>query len=118
MERFLVTEEAAGSNPVDPVDMNLFSSIAGWVGAALVVSAYFLVSSKRVRGDNLIYQLMNIFGAIGVAINSYFQQAYRSVGIQVVWLAIGFFAIIQILKSKRNAKILADSSSNTNQPQK
>lgn len=84
--------------------MESYSSVIGWAGAALVVSAYFLVSSKRVAGDNLTYQLMNIFGAVGVAINSYFQEAYPSVGIQIVWLLIGFTALISIFKLNRNSK--------------
>ncbi len=55
--------------------METFAQIAGWIGASLVVLAYFLVSYKKVQGDSRVYQLMNLVGAIGVGINASYEEA-------------------------------------------
>ena len=41
--------------------------ILGWIGALLVILAYFMVSTRRVAGDALAYQLLNIAGAYSLS---------------------------------------------------
>ncbi len=50
-------------------NMAIFIQGTGWIGTILIVLAYFLVSRQYVTGKSKIYQLMNLFGAIGVGIN-------------------------------------------------
>ena len=38
---------------------------AGWVGAALILLAYLLLSAERLSGQSLIFQSMNVVGAAG-----------------------------------------------------
>jgi hypothetical protein len=78
--------------------MEIFVQIVGWVGAFLVVLAYFLVSYKKVQGDSRIYQWMNLIGAIGVGINASYQEAWPSFAIQIVWGIIAIIALIKSLK--------------------
>ena len=54
--------------------------IVGWVGAILVVAAYFLVTYKKVDGGSVLYQALNLFGCIGVGINAFHQAAWPSFG--------------------------------------
>ena len=75
--------------------MQIFAQIIGWLGALLIVSAYVLVSNKRVKGNSRIYQLMNLLGAVGVGINAAYQNSWPSVGLQVVWAVIAIFALIR-----------------------
>ena len=75
--------------------MEIFAQIVGWIGAFLVVLAYFLVSYKKVQGDSMVYQLMNLVGAIGVGINTSYQEAWPSFAIQIVW---GIIAIVALVK--------------------
>lgn len=65
--------------------MEIFAQIFGWIGAVIVVVAYILVSYKKVDGASKIYQLMNLVGAIGVGVNAFYQQAWPSFSIQIVW---------------------------------
>lgn len=44
--------------------MEILAQIFGWIGAFLVIIAYFLISYKKVGGTNKIYQLMNLAGAL------------------------------------------------------
>ncbi|MEI8129877.1 MAG: hypothetical protein WCG55_00015 [bacterium] len=67
---------------------------AGWIGTGLVVLAYVLVSTKRVHGTSVSYQLLNLFGAIGVGANVLYQHAIPSFVLQAIWACIALFALI------------------------
>ncbi len=75
--------------------METLIQIIGWVGAFLVVLAYILVSTKKVSGDSKPYQMLNLFGAIGVGVNVFHQKAWPALAIQLVW---GVIAIIALAK--------------------
>jgi hypothetical protein len=81
--------------------METLIQILGWIGTVLILAAYFLVSNKKVNGDSAIYQLMNLFGVIGVGINVFHQQAWPAVALQVVWGIIAIFALIKNKKSNK-----------------
>ena len=66
---------------------------AGWIGAASLLTAYWLVSTRRANGDSATYQTLNLVGAVLVLLNSLYYGAYPSVGVNAVWVAIGLFAL-------------------------
>lgn len=72
--------------------------IIGWIGALLVISAYFLVSTKKLPPTSVTYQSMNLFGALGVGINVFVKGAYPSLVIQVVWGLIAIYGLYKTLK--------------------
>jgi len=55
----------------------------------------FLFRIRRVSGNSKTYQAMNLFGAFGVGVNVFHQQAWPAVALQVVW---GIIAIISLIK--------------------
>jgi len=67
--------------------------VIGWTGAAVLIYAYWLVSTQRATGDSKPYQILNLFGAILVLANSLWNGAYPSVGVNAVWIAIGLHAL-------------------------
>jgi hypothetical protein len=75
--------------------------IAGWVGAALILGAYLLLSIGRVDGRSALYQAMNLCGAAGFVINGWWHGAVPSASLNVVWLMIGAFALWRIRKGRR-----------------
>lgn len=76
--------------------MENFIQIAGWIGTFLIILAYFLVSNKKVDGSNKYYQLINLFGAVGVGINVFHQHAWPALVLEIVW---GIIAITSLLKN-------------------
>ncbi len=78
--------------------MQLATEIAGWVGTGFVVLAYILVSTKRVNGGSRAYQLLNLFGAIGVGANVLYQHAIPSLVLQVIWAGIAVFSLMRARK--------------------
>ena len=77
--------------------MELFVQSSGWIGTILIILAYFLVSLQYVKGTNKIYQLMNLFGAIGVGINVLYQEAWPVLVLEVTW---GIIATYSLVKNK------------------
>ena len=65
----------------------------GWTGAALVLVAYALVSTDRVRPHSWTYQGLNICGAFGLVANSWWYGAVPSVVVNVIWMGIGAYAL-------------------------
>jgi hypothetical protein len=76
--------------------LDLLSDILGWAGAGLLLAAYFWVSSKRLEGDSVTYQLLNLAGSALLIVNSAYYGAYPSVGLDVVWIGIAVFTIARV----------------------
>jgi hypothetical protein len=74
--------------------------IAGWSGTVLVLGSYALISSGKLQPRSALYQGMNVFGAIGLAINSGWNSAWPSAGLNIVWLGI---AIMAMRRNRRRA---------------
>jgi hypothetical protein len=67
--------------------------VLGWVGTVLYLVAYALISSRKVEGDSLLYQGMNIIAGFLLVANTYYWKAYPSLALNVVWIGIGLFTL-------------------------
>ena len=74
--------------------------VAGWTGAALILLAYLLLSAGRLTGQSLLYQSMNVVGAAGFIVNGWWHGAIPSAALNVLWLMIGAFASVRILRRR------------------
>ena len=74
--------------------------VAGWTGAALILLAYLLLSAGRLTGQSLLYQAMNVVGAAGFIVNGWWHGAIPSAALNVLWLMIGAFASVRILRRR------------------
>ena len=81
--------------------VELAVEIVGWAGAALILFAYLLLSAGRLTGQSLLYQGMNVVGAAGFIVNGWWHGALPSATLNVLWLMIGLFASIRILKRRK-----------------
>lgn len=79
----------------------MLGNIVGWIGAILVIAAYFLVSTKKLSPTSVTYQLMNLFGALGVGVIVFIQKAYPSLAIQIVWSLIAIYGLYKSILSKK-----------------
>ncbi len=67
----------------------LLIEAVGWVGAALILGSYVLVSLGRLEGRSRAFQWMNVVGAAGFVVNSGWHGAIPSTALNVVWLGVG-----------------------------
>jgi hypothetical protein len=78
--------------------MTLVINLIGWVGSAAVIIAYILVSTNRLRGDSIPYQILNLFGGIFLMTNTLYFGAYPSSFVNLIWVG---FAIIALIRARR-----------------
>ncbi|MGD8699824.1 MAG: hypothetical protein PVJ43_11065 [Gemmatimonadales bacterium] len=83
--------------------MKILIDVGGWLGAALLLLAYFLVSAGKVRGSSIRYQALNIVGSLCLGINAFYYGAMPSVGIDVAWIGIGVLALMH--RRKRSTSL-------------
>lgn len=81
---------------------------AGWLGAALILIAYYLLSHNKLQGQSFAYQWMNLLGATGLIINSGYHGAIPSLAVNVIWLGIAAVAIWSIHARVRRARQTPD----------
>jgi drug/metabolite transporter (DMT)-like permease len=65
----------------------------GWLGAAALLVAYAMVSSKKLEGNSTVYQVLNIVGSLLLAVNTVFNRAYPSSFVNLIWTGIAVFSI-------------------------
>ena len=82
--------------------MNLLVEAAGWLGAALILGSYLLLSSGRLEGRSRTYQAMNVVGAAGFIINSGAHGAIPSTVLNVIWAIIGLATLWQVRGAARS----------------
>ncbi|HQY10735.1 MAG: hypothetical protein KTQ13_07405 [Ferruginibacter sp.] len=78
--------------------MNYFVEIIGWIGAVLIVGAYFLNINGRLKSSSGVYILSNLFGGIFFTVNTLVHQAYPSMIVNIIWV---FIAIAALFKKNR-----------------
>jgi hypothetical protein len=65
----------------------------GWAGAAALLIAYAMVSSRKWEADSAFYQILNIVGSLLLVTNTIFYRAYPSSFVNLIWAAIAVFSI-------------------------
>jgi drug/metabolite transporter (DMT)-like permease len=65
----------------------------GWAGAAFILVAYAMISTKKLDADSTAYQLLNIVGSVFLVANTIFYRAYPSSFVNVIWAGIALFSI-------------------------
>ena len=66
-----------------------------------MLGAYLMLSMGRLTGQSMAYQAMNVAGAAGFIVNGWWHGALPSATLNVLWLMIGLFASIRILKRRK-----------------
>jgi len=76
--------------------VNLVIEMMGWLSAALILSAYLLVSTGKLGGQSGVFQWMNVAGSLGMMLNTAWHGAIPSVVLNAAWMLIGLFALWKI----------------------
>ena len=76
----------------------MFFDIIGWIGMVLVLAAYLLLSTNQINNGRL-YQILNFFASLFMAIGLLPKNAWFSFALQVIWGAIAIIALVKINKN-------------------
>ena len=75
----------------------MFYDTIGWIGMILVLIAYILLSTNKIK-NGILYQTLNLLAGIFMAIGLYPKNAWFSFTLQIVWAIV---ALVSIVKLKR-----------------
>jgi paired small multidrug resistance pump len=82
---------------------------AGYVGVLLVLLAFLLMQAHKLHGNGLTYQLMNIFGALGVMLSLVFGSFNAPAFVmEAAWAAIGIFGVLRGMRLRREKREFKD----------
>ena len=81
----------------------LLVDLLGWIGAALILTAYALVSARRLEGDALAYQLPNLVGGLLLVVNTVYYGAYPSTAVNAVWIGVAGWSLLTRGRRGRSA---------------
>ena len=70
--------------------------IIGWYGAAAIVLAYILNSFSVVAASSVVYQLLNLTGAIGIIVISLLKKTYQPAAVNIIWAVVAVIALVKI----------------------
>lgn len=79
--------------------MDIFD-IIGWIGMILVLLAYILLSTNKIK-NGMKYQFLNLVAATLMAVGLFPKNAWFSFVLQVIWGAIAIITIIRLKLKKR-----------------
>ena len=72
----------------------------GWIGAALILLGYLMVTTGRLTGQSAAFQWMNVAGAAGFIVNGWWHGALPSTALNVIWMGIGIVALWRITRRR------------------
>jgi hypothetical protein len=79
--------------------------LIGYSADLLFVLAYLLVSTKKLTGHGLIFNLMNLLGAITYGVYAVIKSAPPVLALEFFWGTIALVAIVRIYTTNRKLLI-------------
>ncbi len=76
---------------------NTITEILGWYGVAAIVGAYILLSFNFVSSNSLIFQLLNLTGAIGIVVDAIEDRNIQPAVLNIIWALVALIALVKIL---------------------
>lgn len=80
--------------------MEIIIDTIGWFGSITLITAYLLVSNKKIDSQSKAYQGMNVVASFCLIINTGFYGAYPATALNVVWVLLGLYFLTKILTRK------------------
>jgi len=76
--------------------------ILGTAGVAIIILTYILLQLERIRSGQLLYSLLNAFGASLILISLYYDFNFPSFIVEFFWLLISLFGIGKFFLKRRH----------------
>ena len=78
--------------------MTLFFEIAGWVGAFILVTAYFLSSLKNDKISSQQGAQLNLAASVFLLVNAIYYVSYPFILVNAFWAIISIIKLIRVRK--------------------
>lgn len=81
----------------------MFFDIVGWIGMVLVLIAYGLLSTNKIK-NGVLYQMLNLLAGLFMAIGLFPKNAWFSFTLQIIWAIIAAYSIAKIIYNKKRGE--------------
>ena len=78
-----------------------FVDYVGIAGSLVIAAAYLAVSRGWVTGEQPLFQLMNLTGALMILLSLYYRPNAGAIIIEVLWVGIAVFSLINYRRNRR-----------------
>lgn len=87
--------------------ISLLFDIIGMSGTFLVVGAFFLLQLDKVKPDGLVYNLMNLSGAILLLISLCYNFNLASFVIELFWIVASLIGLYKFMINRKKQRSLS-----------
>jgi hypothetical protein len=70
--------------------------VFGWFGGLMLIYAYAMVSLEKMSARGAMFQYLNLVGGVLLAANAAWHHAWPSVGVNLIWIGVGVFALMRV----------------------
>lgn len=77
-------------------EVTKFDKVIGWIGAFLIVLAYFLLTFEFVVSHDILYNMMNLVGASLMAYRVWVDRNFSNLALEIVFIIIALFALAKV----------------------
>jgi hypothetical protein len=86
------------------VTWTALAAVAGWVGTVLLLLAYGLVSLRRLDGDGVRFQLLNVVGSAGLGAAAVAGGVWSAATLNALWVGIGLAVLARRARASRHRR--------------
>lgn len=73
----------------------------GLLGTVIILLGFLMLQAGRLAGTDLIYQLINLFGAAGILVSLMGKFNLSVFLLEGAWMAVSLYGIVRSFKLKR-----------------
>ncbi len=82
------------------MSFTVFGHVAGWLGALVLLWAYFLLTKKKVSSEAAVYHFLQLLGALGLNLEALVARAWPIFVFELAWIVI---AVLGMAIARRRA---------------
>lgn len=83
------------------MNIDLLADIIGMLGTSLVVGAFFLLQLNKVQPSSLLYNVMNLTGALFLLFSLCINFNLASFVIEIFWIIASLIGLVRYVQSKK-----------------
>ncbi|MBS3147772.1 hypothetical protein J4219_02725 [Candidatus Woesearchaeota archaeon] len=78
--------------------------LVGFVGALLILLAFWLVTRKVVHPESFSYLSLNLLGALLLGVETYRRASYAALSLNIIWALVALYGIF-LARKRKEAKL-------------
>jgi hypothetical protein len=72
--------------------------IMGWIGMFLMILAYYLLSKKKLKSNDISYNILNGIAGVGVLMSSIYVKLWPVAVLNIFWILVAIYSLIKITR--------------------